>query len=532
MRNLRLLALLPLALALFANAAAEFDGPAPLSWRWTPVSAKVAPSGKPLVVDGTIYISVGDRVYALDQSTGNEKWKFPTTQDVEGGYFRKSPVMAGGILVITNDTMLYGLDPATGKQVWSYKLVDPTQSILGGAVSTGKFVVCALNGEYLLAINGADGKEIWPAQQHVFDRLKGGMVTSGDTLFYFTQTNALCSLNVNAPAKVKTLGQFSTLSEDAVPVLRGGILYINTGSYLAAFNATSGSLRWQIDTQEDLVYGPAVSAEGEAVVSRDGILTIADPYGHIKTMRTPDGKKSMQMKVDLQSGASAEPGAAGAFFVVPTLNGVLNLVDPKDGEIVWRYMVHPMSEEAAARLRAAGKAGQIAGSNGVSRPDPANYSIEAAGPPVVVGDTLLLLAADGSLLSFDKTTGVDVTGPDVRMVSPLAGSEVSSHDLAVAFRISDDASGVKETTITLTANGKPVDHEYTADGLDIVRFSLHGANDLLPDGRVEFVLTVSDWLGNTTTAHFSLSIDNSLQPVYSQLPKGTPSAAGGKGGRR
>ncbi len=33
---------------------------------------------------------------------------------------------------------------------------------------------------------------------------------------------------MNVPEKVKTLGQFSTLSEDVVPILRGETLYINT----------------------------------------------------------------------------------------------------------------------------------------------------------------------------------------------------------------------------------------------------------------------------------------------------------------
>jgi uncharacterized membrane protein YgcG len=173
------------------------------------------------------------------------------------------------------------------------------------------------------------------------------------------------------------------------------------------------------------------------------------------------------------------------------------------------------------------------GSSGIDRPDPANYSVQAAGPATVVGDTLLMLADDGSLLSFDKNTGVDVTGPDIRMVYPNPGSEVNSDDLGVAFRISDDASGVKDDTITVTANGKAVDNEFTADGLDIVRFNLHGKNDLLPDGRVEFVITAFDWMGNSTTEKYSLTIDNTLPKLYQ--PKLAPGqgggGAGGGGGR-
>ncbi len=330
------------------------------------------------------------------------------------------------------------------------------------------------------------------------------------------------------------------------------------------------------------------------MISRDGVLTLVDTRGHIKTMKAADGKSVVDMKIDLQSGAAARPSAAGKLFVVPTLNGAINLVDPKDGSIIWRYMVHPQSEEAAARMRsrrgqtgATGRGGvgggggaggglgglgggagiggggagigggggfgggegagggqgggqglgqtgangqsQFMGSGGIDRPDPANYSVQAAGPATVVGDTLLLLGEDGSLLAFDKNTGVDVTGPEIHMVYPAAGSEVNSDDLGLAFRISDDASGVKDSTITVTANGKPVDHEFTADGLDTVRFNLHGKNDLLPDGRVEFVVTASDWLGNVTTAKFSLTIDNTLPKLYQpKIPN--QGGAGGAGG--
>ncbi len=182
MRRMRFVALLPLIFGLLAAAAADFDGPAPLSWRWAQAS-RVPPAGTPLVVGDTIYVADGMRVFALDKDTGNEKWKFPTVQDVQG-YFRKTPVMAGGLLVVATDNFLYGLDPDTGVQKWYYKLVDPTQMISGQPVSTGKFVVCALNAEYLIALNGEDGKEIWPAQEHISDHMRGDMTTYGDTLFF------------------------------------------------------------------------------------------------------------------------------------------------------------------------------------------------------------------------------------------------------------------------------------------------------------------------------------------------------------
>lgn len=588
MRNMRLLALLPLFLLIFTKAFADFDGPAPLAWRWAQPAFKIAPTGSPIVVDDTIYFSGVTHVYALNRDTGNEKWKFPTTEDIQG-YFRVSPVMIDGVLVVTTDTIVYGLDPETGVQKWYYKLLDPEKMISGQPVSTGKFVVFALNAEWLMKLSASDGKPAWEAPVHVYDRIRGQMTAYGDVLYYFSQSNALCSMNVSTPSKMKTLNTFSTLSEDVTPILRGDILYINTGTYLSAFSAASGAFRWQVDTGEDLVYGPAASSEGEAVISRDGILTLVDQAGHMRRMKAADGKHMIPMKINLESGAATRPTPADNLYVVPTLNGVINLVDPSNGAIVWQYAVHPMSAEEAARLArnanvrnqngiggGRGGAGGIGGGgigggggggfgggglgggglsgggngnnpnnannpnnpNGTSnleRPDPASYTIPAAGPAVVSGDTLLMLGDDGSLLAFDKTTGVDVTGPDIRMVTPAPGAEVSSQDLGVAFRITDDASGVNEKTISVTLDGKALDDEFTADGLDTVRFSLNGKNKLLSDGRVTFKVTASDWLGNTTSIEYSLTIDNSLPPlnqppVRQQNPGGRGGPGGGIGG--
>ena len=57
-----------------------------------------------------------------------------------------------------------------------------------------------------------------------------------------------------------------------------------------------------------------------------------------------------------------------------------------------------------------------------NRRDVSLYTVAAAGAPIAVGDTLLLLAKDGSLLAFDKTSGVDATGPEVKMGWPSDGA--------------------------------------------------------------------------------------------------------------
>jgi hypothetical protein len=66
-------------------AMAQFDGPAPLAWRWSQ-STTVRPNGSPLVDGNLVYITVGQRMFALDKDTGNQKWKYPQVEPIPG-YF-------------------------------------------------------------------------------------------------------------------------------------------------------------------------------------------------------------------------------------------------------------------------------------------------------------------------------------------------------------------------------------------------------------------------------------------------------------
>ncbi|RYG47582.1 hypothetical protein EON79_06930, partial [bacterium] len=72
MMRTRILAIGAAALAA-VSASAQFNGPAPLAWRFLQPTT-VAPSGSPLVNGDNVYTSVGGRVFAIDRISGNLKW--------------------------------------------------------------------------------------------------------------------------------------------------------------------------------------------------------------------------------------------------------------------------------------------------------------------------------------------------------------------------------------------------------------------------------------------------------------------------
>ena len=550
MRPLRLPLAAPLltslgALALTAFASAQFDGPAPLAWRWIqPTTA--APTGAPLVSGETIYTAVGGRIYAIDRATGNKKWQYPQVEPVNG-LFRTTPVLVGDTLVAAADNkIVYAINPETGAPKWTYNSPSP---VLGAPVTTGSYVAFATSDNTLIALDAATGKPAW-APYNIYDRLQGQIAAYNGGIVFFTGLNELRSLDiVSKRANYLRPVKFGQLSPRAQPVLFGDTFYVTSGPYLIAVNASSGVSKWQSpNLNMQIEYPPAVSAEGVFVVSTDGAALVLDPQRRgapIEAMR--------KGPVQIGSFAAVRPTAVGTKFVIPTTNGAVNLFDPATGSLLWSYVVRPVGDVyETAGTSTGGAPGMPGGSPGGQSGTQGRRitSLLASGPAVLAGTTLLLPARDGSILAFDKELGVDLTPPDVKQLWPAQGDVVSGQPpLELIFRLQDEAAGVNETTVRVAIDDKPASFNYTRDGLVRISFSnLAGAqattkpvrgassdepksNPVLQDGRHSVTVTVADWLGNVSKTTYSVVIDNALPP--SKLPGAdTTGAPGGPGGGR
>jgi outer membrane protein assembly factor BamB len=514
-------------LGLTAGATAQFDGPAPVAWRWvqpTPVS----PVGSPVVEDGTVFVAVGQRIYALDKTNGNSRWRFPLGEPIDG-YFRSGLTKSGNTLIASADNgNIYAVDAATGELKWTY-----TSQIrfLGRPVVAGAFVVTALSDNSLMAVNMSDGQAAWSMPHRVFDGIIGQIASHGSNVIVLTGANAMYSLNT-ANQRADWTARFTTLGVDSQPVIVGETIYVNTGPFLAAVHAGTGRARWQAQNRlgEDFVLAPAVAGGNVLTVTREGRAFIFNE----------SGRQVNAQPIELGSLPATSPSVVGNLLAVPTTNGALNLFNPTTGELVWSYTIRtPVAAgttggggggggmpgmEGAGGRGTGGGGGQPAAGQRTTAP------VRAAGPAVESGGTLLVLAQDGSLLAFDREYGVDLTPPTVTMLWPTQGMQTSSQPpFELMFRIEDEATGVNENTLKIEIGGTEMKHEFQRDGTAIVRISALGENRPLPNGRQEVVVTVSDWMGNETRAVYAVFIDNTLPRL--QRPAGTDPPAGGGGGR-
>ncbi len=580
-----------LALLPFCGVAlAQFNEPAPLAWRWAQ-STTASPSGAPVTDGDRVLVAVGSRMYALEKASGNQIWRFPVGEPLTGNFRSGAILAAGNLVAAADDKSIYAVDAATGKLKWQYNSPDV---VYGTPVAVKDLVVFATSGNKLNALNATTGAPAWTEPYKIGAQVMGSLSAWQDYLIGFTNNDKMFALDVKTQRQVWE-ASFSRLSPSVQATPFGDTIFINSGRYLTAVRGATGRAKWEANTQDDLVFAPAVSTDCVVVVSRDGMAYSFDA----------NGRPVYRKGVDIQSLPVASPTFVGSMVVVPTSNGAINMVNPKTGDVVWGFVVPLLTTGATTHGAdgskfgggmmgpggmmpgglggpgmmggaggmtggarggrggggmAGGSRGGRGGGGGMGGPggfggpggmgagnvdeEPLTY-VPAAGPAIVSGHTLLLLAMDGSLLAFDKDNGVDFTAPTVKMVWPNPGDQVSGKPpMELWFRIEDVASGVNPESLKITIGGKAVVAEQMPDSYVVVKLSDYTANKAmlgpqrqLDAGRKQIVVQVSDWMGNKSETKFTVTIDNNLPPLgapraasEANRPGGMKGGPGGMGG--
>lgn len=544
MLTTRLTALAAAALAMAVPAAAQFDGPAPLAWRYSQPT-RVAASGSPLVVNGRVYIALGGRIAAVDQETGNRRWQFPQLDPIEGS-FRVAPVAAAGVIVAVGDNkIVYGVDPATGNNLWSLTL--PTGTRGNPAVISGKFVALGLQDNSIQIIDASTGQFFLPVPYKVEAGIDGNLGSWNDDLLYFNNRRQLVSLNISS-LKPNWAVTFTQLPPGVRPVVYSDTIYVPSGPFVTGVSASGGRTLFNLNTGLALQYPPAVSAAGIFVVG----ATSAGGIGAVAKAWSLDRAPLTTELVSLNSQPAVAPSALDGLFIAPTTNGALNLFDPVAGRIIWSYVIRPLPDATFNNANDGGPSGPGgfggpggiggggragAGGNQQNQGQDRPVSVSASGAAVLAGKTLMVPAADGTLLAFDKELGVDLTAPRVSLLFPTPGTQVSGQPpLTLVFKIEDEASGYNLSTLDITLDGKRLEYTVARDANIVIQFTQTGPNRPLNDGRREIVVKIKDWLGNAAEQRFGLRIDNTLRPlqlpgtVDPNNPAGGRPGGGGRGG--
>jgi eukaryotic-like serine/threonine-protein kinase len=171
-------------------------------------------SSAPVISGEQVFIGSPDgHIYSIDESTGEENWRFQTDAPV-----LSSPAVENGILYIgSNDHHLYAIETETGKLKWNY---DTGQAVISSPAVQNGLVITGSRSADLFALDAETGEPVW-------------------TYFYW----------------------FSWVESSGV--FHDDLFYIGSSDnqLVHAFNPADGQLIWSFDTEGSPWAAPAVTDE-------------------------------------------------------------------------------------------------------------------------------------------------------------------------------------------------------------------------------------------------------------------------------
>jgi alcohol dehydrogenase (cytochrome c) len=147
-----------------------------LAARWVfPVPTVTQIETTPVVVEGIMYLSSANEVYALDAGSGRQVWHYrrPRTTGIAGnaavGFNRGVAVSGNRLFMLTDNAHMISLDRSSGALLWETEMADWHQNYNGtcAPLVVGNLVISGTAGGdegvrgFIAAYDSATGKEVW-----------------------------------------------------------------------------------------------------------------------------------------------------------------------------------------------------------------------------------------------------------------------------------------------------------------------------------------------------------------------------------
>ena len=265
----------------------------------------------PAIAGGLVFIgSLDGSLYAIDQETGQQKWKTDPTDSIAS-----SPAVADGIVYyLSYDRALYAVAADTGAAKWLF----------------------ATGGERRFEAKGLHG--LMPADQNIADPMD--VFLSSPAVFngrvYFGSSDG----HVYAVDAKSGVLSWSFVTKDVVhasPAIANNTVYIGSwDSNLYALDAETGAEKWRFKAGEDPIMHNQVGFQSSPAVV-DGTVYTGCRDGHVYAIDAATGVKKWDYSTS-QSWVNGTPAVRdGVVYVGTSDTHRFHAIDAKTGRLLWVY---------------------------------------------------------------------------------------------------------------------------------------------------------------------------------------------------
>jgi outer membrane protein assembly factor BamB len=200
-----------------------------------------------------VYVGSEDHyLYAIDATTGSQKWAFKTNDAVES-----SPAVSGDLVIVyvgSFDSNVYAIDAKYGTQMWSFQAphISSSPTVADGAVYIGGY-----DNHNVSAINTADGSPKWAEPFTTGSQIASSPAVVNGVVYIGSDDGSVYAINAE-DGSPKWTNQTADLVRSS-PAVADGVVYIGSDDgYVYAFDAVTGIQKWTYQTGNSVRSSPAV----------------------------------------------------------------------------------------------------------------------------------------------------------------------------------------------------------------------------------------------------------------------------------
>ena len=283
----------------------------------------------PTVVDGVLYIGSVDRnLYAVDASTGTERWRY--TAD---GAVTSSPAVADGTVYVgSNDMRVHAVDALSGARRWIFDagaVIHSSPAVDQGVVYVGS------RDHNVYAIDAQTGQERWRFTGG--DWFNSSPTVSGDAVYIGCRDHRVYALETETGVK---RWEYTTRSSvDSSATVSGDTVWIGGDDHdVLALDARTGAWIWDFTAGGGVVSTPLV-------VER--VLYVGSDDGNLYALDATTGRE--RWRLFTENGIRSSPAFDGGLVYVGSRDFHLYAIDAVTGDLRWRFATRgPVDDSSPA----------------------------------------------------------------------------------------------------------------------------------------------------------------------------------------